>query len=170
MSDQPFQIEQGFPPLLGPTPHTLILGSMPSVTSLEHQQYYAHPRNSFWPIMAKLFHFDIALSYQQRCAALIHHRIAVWDVVSSGYRKGSLDQNIDPNTLTLNDFNTLFRTTSSITRLFFNGAKAETLFKQLPYALTPRFQTLTMQRLPSTSPAHAAMTFEQKLIAWRAIL
>jgi len=170
MSDQRLAIEQGFPPLLGDSPHTLILGSMPSIKSLEQQQYYAHPRNAFWPIQAALFNFDVTLPYPQRCVALKRHHIAVWDVVKSCHREGSLDQNIDPNTLILNDFGSLLQAHPSITRLFFNGTKAESLFKQVIPSLTLHDKPLAMQRLPSTSPAHAAMTMEQKLAAWRAIL
>tara|TARA_R110002111_G_scaffold27807_4_gene59635 strand:+ start:149 stop:661 length:513 start_codon:yes stop_codon:yes gene_type:complete len=170
MPDKPLRIEQGFPPLLGLTPHTIILGSMPSIKSLEQQQYYAHPRNAFWPIMAELFNFDTASSYQQRCTALKQHHIVVWDVVKSGQREGSLDQNIHSSDLTLNDFDNLFTTYPTITKVFFNGAKSESLFKSVLPILSSEFQTLSMQRLPSTSPAHAAMTFEQKLRAWRVIL
>jgi len=166
MSDKPPAIEQSFPPLLGQTPDTLILGSMPSVKSLEQQQYYAHPRNAFWPIMAKLYAFDITLPYEQRCSLLNQHNIAVWDVLKACRREGSLDQNIDHGTMVLNDFNTFLKAHPSIKRLFFNGTKAETVFKQVIPHLDRPLLDLSMQRLPSTSPAHATMTFEQKLAAW----
>ena len=131
MADKHIAVEQGFPPLLGHFPDTLILGSMPSVKSLEHQQYYAHPRNAFWPIMANLLSFDATLPYEQRCDLLKQHNIAVWDVLKACQRKGSLDQSINNDSLVLNDFNTLLKTHSSIKRLFFNGTKAEVVFKKV---------------------------------------
>ena len=170
MADKRIAVEQGFLPLLGHLPDTLILGSMPSVKSLEHQQYYAHPRNAFWPIMANLLGFDATLPYQQRCDLLKQHNIAVWDVLKACQREGSLDQNINNDTLVLNDFNTLLHTHSSIKRLFFNGTKAEVVFKQVLPHIDPSLLTFSMQRLPSTSPAHAAMTFEQKLTTWHTAL
>jgi len=162
MTDNISRASEGFPPMLGFSPTMLILGSLPSIKSLEHQQYYAHPRNAFWPIMANLFSFDLTLPYEQRCDLLKQHNIAVWDVLRTGQRKGSLDQNIDNKTMIINDFQSFLQTHPSIKKLIFNGTKAETIFKQaLP------FLNLSMQRLPSTSPAHATLSFEQKLEVWR---
>jgi hypoxanthine-DNA glycosylase len=170
MTDKPIAVEYGFPPLLGDLPDTLILGSMPGVKSLEHQQYYAHPRNAFWPIMANLLGFDATQPYEQRCDLLKQHNIAVWDVLKACQREGSLDQNINNDSLILNDFHTLLKTHSSIKRLFFNGGKAEAVFKQVLPHIAPSLLTFSMQRLPSTSPAHAAITFEQKLATWHTAL
>ena len=156
---------EGFPPMLGASPTMLILGSLPSIKSLKHQQYYANPRNAFWPIMANLFSIDLRLPYKQRCDLLKQHKIAVWDVLRAGQRKGSLDQNIDKKTMIINDFESFLQTHSSIKKLIFNGIKAETVFKQELPSLN-----ISMQRLPSTSPAHAALSFEKKLDAWREAL
>ena len=162
MADIISRASEGFPPMLGSSPTTLILGSLPSNTSLEYEQYYAHPRNAFWPIMANLFSFDLTLPYEQRCDLLKQHNIAVWDVLRAGNRKGSLDQNIDNKTMIINDFESFFQIHASIKKLIFNGTKAETIFKHALPSLN-----LSMQRLPSTSPAHATLSFEQKLEAWR---
>ena len=169
-SAQHLSTEYSFPPLLGEKPTILILGSMPSVQSLKHQHYYAHPRNAFWPIMAKLFNFSTTLPYSERCSILAQHHIAVWDVLRACQRKGSLDSNIDKASIVFNDFNKFLQRYPSINRLYFNGAKAESLFNQAAPSLTDQFIAIPTQRLPSTSPAHAAMSFEQKLIVWRQAL
>lgn len=144
---------------------------MPSVQSLKQQQYYAHPRNAFWPIMSALFHMNKEWIYQQRCQHIIKNNIAVWDVLKACQRQGSLDSNIEPNSMIANDFNTFFRKHPKIEHIFFNGGKAEQVFKQhvLPNLDKP-FKQQNQTRLPSTSPAHATMKFEQKLQLWQSIL
>lgn len=144
---------------------------MPSVQSLRQQQYYAHPRNAFWPIMSALFHMNKEWIYQQRCQHIIKNNIAVWDVLKACQRQGSLDSNIEPNSMIANDFNTFFRKHPKIEHIFFNGGKAEQVFKQhvLPNLDKP-FKQQNQTRLPSTSPAHATMKFEQKLQLWQSIL
>jgi TDG/mug DNA glycosylase family protein len=169
MTDTTLTIDTGFPPIIGESPRALILGSMPGVQSLVQQQYYAHPRNTFWPIMASLFNFDVNLAYTERCHLLTQSGVAVWDVLQSGHRPGSLDTNIENDTMVLNDFTTLFQQYSTISAIYFNGAKAETVFRQaLPLLTEVQRSSLTLQRLPSSSPAHAAQSFEQKLACWRA--
>ena len=118
--------------------------------------------------MATLFNFDHTLNYASRCAVLGQSNVAVWDVLKSCHRPGSLDANIDSDTLIINDFKTFLHEHSSISVLFFNGAKAESIFKQvLPTLTEAQRSAISMRRLPSSSPAHAAMTFEQKLTSWR---
>ena len=160
----------GFAPIVSPNARLLILGSMPSIASLNKQQYYGHPKNAFWPIMAVLFGAEPEMSYQQRKAILIANGIAVWDVLQSCHRSGSLDANIDPTSMKMNDFVSFFTEYSSIRRVFFNGGMAEKLFKKhsLPL-LKQRFSYLDYQRLPSTSPANAGLTWAQKLEAWKVI-
>lgn len=160
-------IETGFAPIIGDSPRFLVLGSMPGVKSLADQRYYAHPRNAFWPIMATLFDFDSALAYEARCALLTQSGVAVWDVLQACHRPGSLDANIDNATMVINDFKYLFEQHPSFSHVFFNGAKAESVFQHvLPTLSESQLLSLSMQRLPSTSPAHAAMSFEQKLGHW----
>lgn len=160
----------GFPPISRPDARILILGSMPSSESLARRQYYAHPRNAFWPIISTLLGFD-ELEYTQRIERVRDRGVAVWDVLQACYRPGSLDSNIDDRTLVPNDFGPFFCDHPAIRRVFFNGAKAESVYlaKVLP-GLTEAAAALPRLRLPSTSPAHAAMNLERKTAAWRVIL
>ncbi|WP_409524655.1 DNA-deoxyinosine glycosylase [Nitrincola sp. MINF-07-Sa-05] len=157
-----------FPPIEPENARILILGSMPGVASLEAQQYYAHPRNAFWPIMGELFGAHPELPYHNRVEILKAEGIAVWDVLESCVRVGSLDADIDEGSLKVNDFESFFRRHPDIRHVVFNGAKAEQSFRR--YALPElRLDYLSYTRLPSTSPAHAAMKLENKCKAWQTI-
>lgn len=158
-----------FPPIAAPDAETLILGSMPGDASLAAGRYYAHPHNAFWPIMAGLLGFSADDAYADRVAALLDARIALWDVLGTCSRQGSLDARIDRASEVANDFAAFFGTHPHIVRVCFNGAKAETAFRRhVRLALDGR--TLSFVRLPSTSPAHAALGFKAKLAAWRAAI
>ena len=161
---------RGFPPISRGDARILILGSMPSRESLARQQYSAHPRNAFWPIMADLLGIE-PKGYEERKQAVMARGIAVWDVLRDCIRPGSLDSDIDEETAALNDFRRFFREHPGISRVFFNGAKAESLYRKrvLP-GLDGPAAALPCQRLPSTSPAHASMNLEQKMAAWRVIV
>jgi TDG/mug DNA glycosylase family protein len=161
---------RGFPPISRPDARTLILGSMPSRESLAQQRYYAHPRNSFWPIVSSILGFTDN-TYQQNAAQLAQHGVAVWDVLKTCFRTGSLDSDIDNSTIVPNNFQQFFAHHPDISRVFFNGAKAESVYlKQVLPGLDAKAARLKLQRLPSTSPAHASMSLEQKKNAWRVIL
>lgn len=153
-----------FPPVADDRARVLILGSMPGVLSLAENQYYAHPRNLFWPIMGSLFGAGRDVAYEQRLRLLQDHRIALWDVLHSCQRDGSLDSDIQCEVA--NDFATFFNTYPQITHVFFNGGKAESSFRK---HVRDVGQGLVMTRLPSTSPAHASLSFDQKLEAWSQI-
>lgn len=155
---------RSFPPIIGDNAHTLILGNMPSVMSLETHQYYANPRNAFWRIMGDLFGFDADAQYDVRTAALQAHKIAVWDVLKSCRRIGSLDSAVEPDSMVPNDFRKLFDEHREIRRVFFNGAAAEKNFNRL-IRVMPDMQ---YRRLPSTSPAQT-MKYDEKLAAWRVV-
>lgn len=161
-------VVDGFPPIAGESAEVLILGSMPSVASLSKEEYYGHPRNAFWPIMGHLLGAWPEIDYRKRKQLLIDHKIAVWDVLHSCFRPGSADSNIDINSIEINDFIGFFDRYREIKRVLFNGGAAEKLYRKrvLPI-LDSRFGYLDYHRLPSTSPAYAAMTLEQKMIVWR---
>jgi len=157
-----------FKPLSRPSATVLILGSMPGAASLKAQQYYAHPRNHFWRIMACVAGFEASAPYDARVDALTRYGIAVWDVLQSCVRPGSLDSSILAGTRVPNDFSSFFSDHPDIQLVCFNGAEAQTSYnKHVLPGLT--LQGIRYVRLPSTSPAHA-VSFEKKLAAWRAAL
>ena len=155
----------GLPPLADSGARVLLLGSMPGAVSLHQQQYYAHPRNLFWPIMANLAGFNADLPYPEKTQALINSGVALWDVIGSCQRSGSLDSAIRDEQV--NDFAGFFRCHSELAAIGFNGAKAWQSFKRyvLPLQIVP--QHISLITLPSTSPAHAAMSFDDKLAQWQ---
>lgn len=160
---------QGFSPVAATNARVLILGSMPGEASLQAGQYYAHRRNLFWPILCELMGNDPELAYAGRIAAMKSARIALWDVLASCARTGSLDARIKRVSRVPNDFVKFLAAHRSITHVFFNGAEAEQAFMQLVRpGLADR--KLLYRRLPSTSPAYAALTRRQKLAAWRVIV
>lgn len=158
-----------FPPIVDYHANRLILGSMPGIASLQAQQYYAHARNLFWPIMGELVGATPTLEYTQRIEMLQKSGIALWDVLQSCLRVGSLDSAIATDSLIPNDFAAFFAQYPHIRRVYFNGTKAENCFHQ---HVLPSLPNLALQcsRLPSTSPAHAALSYAQKLVAWRAVM
>jgi double-stranded uracil-DNA glycosylase len=152
-----------FAPIGAAQPKVLILGSLPGVRSLQAQQYYAHPRNAFWPIMAELCGFDARAPYTDRLSYLALRGVALWDVVKSGVRVGSLDSALQRETIVVNDLAKLLAQ-SELRAIACNGGAAAKLFKAQRYSYAA-----TVFGLPSTSPAFAAKTFAQKLEAWRAL-
>jgi len=160
-----------FDPVVKADCQLLILGSMPGAISLQHQKYYAHPRNAFWPIMNDLFGIDINERYDDRCRKLVDYGVGVWDVLKTCKREGSLDSNIERASAEVNDFIHLYSTHHRLRAVFFNGSAAERLYKKHVLNQEAIHQyNLSYKRLPSTSPAHAAMSFDQKLDMWRLIL
>ncbi len=157
--------DTGFAFVAEPDARLLILGSMPGRESLRQQQYYAHPRNAFWAIMAGLFDFDPALPYPNRLQELTANHIALWDVAHHCTRPGSLDADI--RDAEANDFNAFLARHPHIYRVYFNGSKAESLFLKLVMPTLSR--PLICKRLPSTSPAHAAMSQQEKYQHWQEI-
>lgn len=162
-------LSHGFPPVAAPSARVLILGSMPGQASLQAGQYYAHQRNAFWRIMGDLLGAGPALPYAQRLEKLTAAGIALWDVIAACERAGSLDADIVGSSVAANDFAAFFAVHRNIVQVFFNGAAAETAFRRrvLPGLSASR---LRLTRLPSTSPAHAARSYADKLAAWSAIL
>ncbi len=148
----------------------LVLGSMPSVASLAAGRYYAHPRNLFWPIVGEICGFDAKATYARRVAALYAARIAVWDVVASCIRAGSLDSDIDERSIIVNPFAEFFAAHPYIQRVCFNGRRAEAAWRRYVLHELPQARALSNILLPSTSPAHAGMSYPRKLRAWRRAL
>jgi hypoxanthine-DNA glycosylase len=134
------------------------------------QQYYAHPHNAFWKLIAALLGAEAGESYARRVRLLAKHRIAVWDVLEAAERPGSLDSSIVNASARANDFAGFFRAHPRIRRVFFNGRKAEDLYRRLVLPkLGEDFSYIRYAGLPSTSPAHAGMPFAEKLERWSVI-
>lgn len=153
----------GFPPVLDRCTRILILGSFPGEASLAAQQYYAHPRNQFWRLLSAVLGDDIAsLPYEERLQRLLSHRIGLWDVIALCEREGSLDTAI--RRAQANDFAMLKEQCPDLLRICFNG---KTSSKFAPQFANAGFETLV---LPSSSPANAQLSFEEKLTLWRNII
>jgi hypoxanthine-DNA glycosylase len=148
----------------------LVLGSMPGAASLAAGEYYAHPRNQFWRIVAAICGFDAAAPYRQRVARLRAADIALWDVIARCTRRGSLDAGIEPASIIVNDFPAFLAAHPNLSNIFFNGRQAEIVWQRHVQPCLWPGRAPGYQRLPPTSPAHAGMTFADKLRAWRAIL
>ena len=161
----------GFPPVASPRATVLILGSLPGKRSLERGEYYAQPRNAFWPMMGRLFGASPELPYAERLRRLTGQGIALWDVCASAHRPGSLDSAIRHSTIVPNDLATFLARHRRIALICFNGAKAENLYRRLVLPGLPApARDIRTEPLPSTSPAHAAMRFEDKFRRWKAAL
>lgn len=154
----------GLAPVAGPHARLLVLGSFPSVASLAAQQYYAHPRNQFWPIVSALLGFTgeqalTALPYAERLPLVSARGLAIWDVYAGCLREGSLDSAI--HAAELNDLAGLVQRTPTLRAIAHNGGESARHMR-ITQALG-----LPVYRLPSTSPANASWSFERKLAAWR---
>jgi hypoxanthine-DNA glycosylase len=152
----------GLAPIVSPAARLLVLGSFPGAASLAAQQYYAHPRNQFWPILSALWGVDLVpRTYAQRVAELKRRGLAVWDVYASCRREGSLDSAIeDP---VPNDLAGLRRRCPQLQAVAHNGGESARHMR------VTQAMGLPVYRLPSTSPANASWSFERKLAAWREV-
>ncbi len=153
---------EGLPPVSGPRPRVLVLGSFPSVLSLAHSEYYGNPRNRFWAVMEELFSIPAVLPYPERTLRLAAKKVALWDVIRTCTREGSADSRIR-NPLP-NDIAGFVRANPSIRLVALNGSTAGHLCHR--FVELPGIPSVT---LPSTSPAHAAMTFAEKVRKWEII-
>ncbi|VFB03207.1 MULTISPECIES: DNA-deoxyinosine glycosylase [Chryseobacterium] len=152
-----------FPPIINANSKILILGSIPGLKSLEKQQYYGHPQNKFWKIIFHLFNEDFTEDYIQRINILKKHHIALWDVIDSCERKGSLDSEIKNEEA--NQIPELLQKYPNIQAIFCNGGKS---YKNLQKMLGKN-SIVPFYLLPSTSPLHT-ISFEKKLEEWKKIL
>ena len=151
---------QGLGPVVDTDTRLVVLGSFPGVASLYAQQYYGHPRNHFWPILAALWGVDLmAMPYAARLAEVRRRGLGLWDVYASCRREGSLDSAIEqaqPNDLAL-----LMRMAPRLRAVVHNGGESARAM------VHTRALGVAVHRLPSTSPANASWSFERKLAAWR---
>jgi len=150
---------RGLPPVIAPDAQVLVLGSFPSAASLAVRQYYAHPRNHFWPIMGAVLDEPLPdLAYADRLARVQAHRVAIWDTIVACERRGSLDAAIrNPERA---EIARVRRAAPGLKAVCFNGhtaARARAAWEGAGYA------TLL---LPSTSPAYT-LPMTKKLAAWR---
>jgi len=152
----------GLAPVLAPHTRLIVLGSFPSVASLAAQQYYAHPRNHFWPLLGALWGIDLrALPYTERLAVVRERGLGIWDVYARCRREGSLDSAIEA--AELNDLAGLRERAPALQALAHNGGESARTMR------ITRSLGLPVHRLPSTSPANASWSFERKLAAWREV-
>ena len=150
---------QSFEPIWAENARVLIVGSMPSVKSLEDAQYYAHPRNAFWPMMFDIFGEAPSRDYERKKALIREHGLALWDAAAMCEREGSLDS--DMRDVVYNDFSTLYEVCTDIRTVLCNGATAHSLFLKSGYAGERK-----VVRMPSTSPAYT-LPYEKKLALWK---
>jgi len=151
-----------FLPIIDENSKILILGSVPGVKSLEKQQYYAHPQNKFWKIIFELLNEEFTEDYTRRIAVLKKHHIALWDVIDSCERKGSLDSEIRNEEA--NRVDELLNDHPKIKAVFCNGGKS---YKNVQKMLGKDYR-LPVFLLPSTSPLHT-VSLEHKLESWKKI-
>ena len=158
---------QSFAPIFAADARILILGSMPGAASLAAGQYYAHPQNQFWRMMDEICGAGPRLPYPARLERLRAAGIALWDVLESCVRPGSLDSAIEHHSAIANDIPRLLRDAPRIRRVCCNGATAHHAVRRY---FGNEFDALgiTVLQLPSTSPANATWSYARKLAAWRA--
>ena len=150
-----------FDPVAAPDARVLILGTMPSVESLRQSFYYAHPRNAFWPMLARILAEPEPASVEEKKTLLLRHRIALWDVAQSCVRPGSLDSAI--RDALPNDVPGLLKRCPEIKTILFNGATAQSLYRKLIGDVPAGLRSV---RMPSTSPAYT-LKFEAKRATWQ---
>lgn len=163
---------QGLAPLYQPNAKILILGSMPGQASLHCQQYYGHPRNQFWPMLQQLFAIDVSLDYPGRCQQALQAQVALWDVIGHCQRAGSLDSAIVGSSIRFNPLIEFCQQLPDLQQIWLNGGKAAQSFRQYQRQRAKPWpdRQISVHQLPSTSPAHASLTFDQKLQLWRQTL
>lgn len=167
---------ESFAPLLGKKLHTLVLGTMPGQKSLTLRQYYAHPRNALWPILCSIstneapcYSIHQTLSYEQRCQLVTDEGFGLWDVLASCVRPGSLDGSIVRTSEIPNPIHTLVAQHPELDRIVCNGRTAQTLFDRhiKPQLKIPLPEIVSV---PSTSPAMATLSLEEKYATWSAAI
>ncbi|HDS63141.1 MAG TPA: DNA-deoxyinosine glycosylase [Methanofollis liminatans] len=154
----------GLPPVAGEAPTLLILGSYPSALSLAAGEYYANPRNAFWQVMEAVFGVPHILPYGERTAALTARGVALWDVLEGCCRQGSSDASIRDGTG--NNIPGFLREHPTVRTVALNGRAAETWLRRVHPGLW-NLPGVAVVALPSTSPAHARLSLDDKILIWR---
>jgi TDG/mug DNA glycosylase family protein len=158
----------GFPAQLNADCRVLVLGSMPGVASLQAAQYYAHPRNRFWPLMGVLCGIDATLSYPDRVRALNARGVGVWDVIGQCERRGSLDASIVRGSEVPNALAARIDGLPALRAIACNGGTAFRAFQRfIVPALLDVARQVPVWSLPSTSPANAAWPLPRLVEAWQ---
>jgi hypoxanthine-DNA glycosylase len=154
-----------FPPVVDASTRVLVLGSLPGEVSLAQSQYYAHKQNRFWSLIGDVIERDlVGLEYPERLRILLEHHIGLWDVVAQARRAGSLDSQIRDHAS--NDLIALIETLPDLVAIAFNGGTASKIGER---ALGARIGQLRTYRLPSSSPAYAAVPYSAKLAVWKGL-
>ncbi|MGN0003019.1 MAG: DNA-deoxyinosine glycosylase [Sphingobacterium composti] len=153
-------LKQSFAPIIPSKPRILILGSLPGDLSIAKDQYYAHPQNRFWKVLFALFSKEFTTDYAERINLLHQQQIALWDVCASAIRPGSMDTAITE--VIPNSINQLLVASPSITKVIFNGQKAQKLYDKY----FDKQQNIKYTTLPSTSPANAQFSLDKLLHHW----
>ncbi|MGB5580655.1 MAG: DNA-deoxyinosine glycosylase [Woeseia sp.] len=159
-------VAQGFAAAARHDARVLVLGSLPGVKSIIAGEYYAHPRNAFWEIVEDLYAIPRAIPYKTRIVKLNARGIALWDVLGASRRKGSLDSAIDAASAVPNDFAKFFARHPRVELVAFNGKTAARLYRRHVAGQLSERQA-EFVTLPSTSPAHAAISYAEKLRQWQ---
>ena len=155
----------GLPPVVSPQTRVLVLGSFPGEASLKARQYYAHPRNQFWPLLQVLWPQHLQPNdYLGRCAWLLARGLGLWDVYGACVRAGSLDSAI--REAQVNDFAALRAQCPGLQAVVHNGGESFRHARAVQQALGREGVPLPVLKLPSTSPANASWSFERKRAAW----
>lgn len=147
------------PPVFDSRSQILILGSFPSVKSREAQFFYHHPQNRFWKVLSSICNVSVPVTVEEKKHFLLHHHIAVWDVIASCDIQGSSDSSI--KNAVANDFSDILKA-APIRQIYTNGGTAYKLYKKYCYSVTG----MEAIKLPSTSPANAAFSLDRLIMEW----
>ncbi|UJH90981.1 DNA-deoxyinosine glycosylase [Antarcticibacterium sp. 1MA-6-2] len=164
MPEPPVNYKTSFPPISNSETEILILGTLPGDRSLEMGEYFAHPRNRFWKIIAAITNNPLPEDYLQKRDLLYNTKIGVWNVLHKAHRKGSLDsaiQNEVPN-----DISRFIRKHTKLKVIAFDGLKAEALFDKH----FTRRSDIKYILLPACSPANARFNLIALCDRWKEIL
>ena len=154
-------------PIIGRNPRIMILGSMPGIISINAAQYYANPRNLFWTVLADLFGIDIDVSYESKVQQMRELPVILWDTLKTCRREGSLDSKILNTDIEANDISALLKQFPTVQAIAFNGGASAKYFDRLVKPQLAKDLDIELLKMPSTSPANAAMKREHKLELWR---